>query len=82
MNTFQKSGTVRAICPECESIHEYPNEYEAQEVVENHNNVRHNGKEVAGIAKEDVMMPDEMLKTIKESMTTTEWINFCVIMES
>ena len=45
---------VRAICKECETVVLKDTEYEAGEVVDSHNEQRHNGDEVAGICAWDI----------------------------
>ena len=45
---------VRAICKQCERIVLKDTEYEAQEVVDDHNESMHDGEEVAGICAWDI----------------------------
>lgn len=67
---------VRAICKECESVTLADSEVEAGKIVDNHNEQRHGGDEVAGICAWDVEplpdasdLPIEVLYQIGQSLT-------------
>jgi hypothetical protein len=53
---------VRAICPQCETVVLKDSERAAQNVVETHNDQRHDGGEVAGVCAWDLepLITDEM----------------------
>jgi len=63
-NLYQKGNHpdgVRAICKECDRVVLKETEREAQEVVDSHNEQRHDGDDVAGVCAWDVRSLPELI---------------------
>lgn len=74
---------VRAVCPECERVVKKDTEAEAWEVVDNHNEQRHGGEEVAGVHADDVQSVNEMMAAAKENMDFEDYLSFvATVMDS